>query len=52
MDYSAKNRIRHFLPVRLQLLVMISWLLLAVNGQMIDSGWGWVSCPPQSSVWR
>jgi hypothetical protein len=35
------------LPVRLQLLVMISWLLLALNGQIIDSGWGWVSCPPQ-----
>jgi hypothetical protein len=47
MDYSAKNRIRHFLTVRLQLLVMISWLLVALNGQIIDSGWGWVSCPPQ-----
>lgn len=47
MNYSLKNKIRHFLPVRLQLLVVISWLLLAVNGQMIDSGWGWVSYPPQ-----
>ena len=33
--------------MRLQLLVMISWLLLALNGQMIESGWGWVSYPPQ-----
>jgi len=47
MNYSLKNRLGHLLAVRLQLLVMISWLLLALNGQMIESGWGWVSCPPQ-----
>ena len=47
MDYSLKKRTKYLLTVRLQLLVMISWLLLAVNGQLIDSGWGWVSCPPQ-----
>jgi hypothetical protein len=40
MDYSSKKRIRHLLAVRLQLLVVISWLLLALNGQMIESGWG------------
>jgi uncharacterized membrane protein len=34
MNYNLKERIKHLLAVRLQLLVMIRWLLLALNGQM------------------
>jgi len=33
--------------VRVQVLVVLSWLLLAINGQQLDSGWGWLSNPPQ-----
>lgn len=47
MNNKTKKRIRHLLEVRLQLLVVISWMLVLMNGQIVESGWGWISYPPQ-----
>lgn len=50
MKYNTSWSIRHFVEVRLHLLVLISWLGLVWLGQMPASGWGWVSCPPRRVV--
>lgn len=50
MKYSIKAYIRHNLPARLALLVLLSWVGLTWLGQRPESGWGWLSCPPQQMV--
>jgi len=36
--------------VRLHLMVVVSWLGLALLGQVAESGWGWVSCPARQVI--
>lgn len=50
MKYSIKGYIRHNLAARLALVVVMSWLGLSGLGQTLESGWGWVSCPPRPVV--
>ncbi len=50
MKYSIKAYVRHNLPARLVLLVLLSWVGLTGLGQGPESGWGWLSCPPQRVV--
>ena len=50
MKYSIKAYVRHNLPARLGLLVLLSWVGLTWLGQGPESGWGWLSCPPQRVV--
>ena len=50
MKDSSKGYFRQTLLIRLQLVVLISWLGLVGLGQGVESGWGWVSCPPRPVV--
>jgi len=46
MNYNPKQTIKHLLVVRLQLVVVLSWLGLALMGQVPESSGGWLACPP------
>ncbi|MFC1976578.1 transposase, partial [Chloroflexota bacterium] len=46
MNYSTKQELKHFLVVRLQLLVLLSCVGLALVGQVAESSGGWQACPP------
>jgi transposase-like protein len=46
MNYSTKQKLKHFLVVRLQLLVVLSCVGLALVGQVSESSGGWLACPP------
>ena len=46
MDYNTKQTIKQLLRVRLQLLVVISCVGLALMGQMPESSGGWLACRP------
>jgi hypothetical protein len=46
MNYSTKQKLKHFLVVRLQLLVVLSCVGLALVGQVPGSSGGWLACPP------
>lgn len=50
MKDSSKGYFRQNLFIRLQLVVLLSWLGLVGLGQVAESGWGWVSCPPHPVV--
>jgi hypothetical protein len=45
MNYSTKQTIKHLLVVRLQLLVILSCVGLALMGQIPESYGGWLACP-------
>jgi transposase-like protein len=45
MDYSTKQTIKQLLGVRLQLVVVLSCVGLALMGQVAESSGGWVACP-------
>jgi len=45
MNYSTKQTIKQLLVVRLQLVVVLSCVGLALVGQMPDSSGGWLACP-------
>jgi hypothetical protein len=47
MKNSTKIGLRHIVQVRVQLLVVVSCLGLSLLGQVAESSWGWVSCPPR-----
>ena len=46
MDYNTKQTIKQLLRVRLQLLVVISCVGLALLGQVPESSGGWLACRP------
>ena len=46
MNYNTKQTIEQFLRVRLQLLVVISCVGLALMGQVPESSGGWLACRP------
>jgi transposase-like protein len=46
MNYSTKQKLKHFLGVRLQLLVVLSCVGLALVGRVAESSGGWLVCPP------
>ena len=45
MNYSTKQQLKHFLMVRVQLMVVISCLGLSLLGQVPESSGGWLACP-------
>ena len=46
MNYSTKQKMKQFLMVRLQLVVVLSCVGLALLGQVPESSGGWLACPP------
>ena len=46
MNYSTRQKLKQFLVVRLQLLVVLSCAGLALVGQVPESSEGWLACPP------
>ena len=50
MQCSIKRRIVQLAEVRLQALVVLSLLVLAMVGRVPDSEGGWITCPPQAVI--
>jgi len=46
MNYSTKQKLKQLLVMRLQLLVALSCVGLALMGQVAESSEGWLACPP------
>ena len=46
MNYSTKQKLKHLLGVRLQVLVVLSCVGLALVGQVPESSGGWLAYPP------
>lgn len=46
MQYTTRLSMFNALAVRLQVLVVVSWLALAMQGQAPDGIGGWLTCPP------
>jgi hypothetical protein len=50
MKDTAKGYWMHMARVRVHGLVVVSCLVLALQGQVLESSGGWVSCPPRMAA--